>query len=86
MGPASLSRGGGGGGWVGGGRDYYLADGDDERWQDEDGHGHPGDVGLEAPRLRKLAPTVVLSRGQLGAGEDEHLERERERERGKRKK
>ena len=75
-----MGRGGVGGGG-GEGRGYYLADCDDERGQEEDGHGHPGDVGLEAPRLCKLAPTVVLPGEDLGAGKDEHLEREIEAER-----
>lgn len=38
----------------------YLADGDDESRQEEDGHRHPGDVGLQPPRLGKVTPALVL--------------------------
>ena len=45
--------------------DPNLAYGDDARWEDEHGDGHPGDVGLESPRLGEVAPAVVLARGHL---------------------
>lgn len=36
-----------------------LTDGDDEDGEDEDSQGHPGHIGLEAPGLSKIAPTLI---------------------------
>ena len=51
----------------------YLADGDNERRQEEDRHGHPGDIGLQPPHFSKVTPALKLPGSHLRAGEDEHL-------------
>lgn len=51
----------------------YLTDGYDEGRQQEHGHGHPGDVGLQPPRLSKVTPAFKHSRSHFWAREDEHL-------------
>lgn len=51
----------------------YLTDGDDEGRQEEHGHRHPGDVGLEPPRLGKVTPAIVLPGIQLRERENENL-------------
>lgn len=52
---------------------FYLADGDDENRQDEDGQGHPGHVGFETPGLGKVPPALINTWSHFRAGEDENL-------------
>lgn len=61
----------------------YLTDGDDESRQEEDGHCHPGDVGLQPPRFSKVTPALVYPGTHLRAREDEHLAERRRKKRGR---
>lgn len=53
---------------------FYLADGDDQNGEDEDGYGHPRHVGFEAPGLGEVAPTFIHTWSQLRTGKDKDLQ------------